>query len=58
MISKEERMKIILQNERWQAHVNYRGNEETGLCNHMSEFSKYAADLIQNGQFANLAGGF
>jgi hypothetical protein len=59
VISKEECMKIILQevpefDEHWQAHLKYWGDEEAGLCNDMSEFSKYAADLIQNGQFANL----
>lgn len=38
----------------WQTHLDYWNGEEAGLCNDMSEFSRYVADLILTNQLESL----
>src|SRR5690349_21014454 len=54
MIAKGECMEQILARfpafgDRWQAHLNWWGGEEAGLCNDVSEFGRYVRDLIAAG---------
>ncbi len=59
MISKEDCMKFILNKfpgfkERWQKHLDWWDGEDAGLCNDLSQFSRYVIELIAQKQLENL----
>jgi hypothetical protein len=59
MISKKDCMQLILNKfpgfqERWQKHLDWWEGEEAGLCNDMSQFSRYVTELIVDKQLDNL----
>jgi hypothetical protein len=59
MISKTDCMQLVFNKfpgfqERWQKHLDWWEGEEAGLCNDMSQFSRYVTELIMNKQIGTL----
>lgn len=59
MISKKDCIQSMLDKfpgfqERWQTHLDWWEGEEAGLCNNMSQFSRYVTELITNKQVKTL----
>jgi hypothetical protein len=51
MIFKKDCMRLILSKfpdfqERWRKHLDWWEGEEAGICNDMTQFSRYVTDLI------------
>ncbi|HEV2761786.1 MAG TPA: hypothetical protein VGV38_02235, partial [Pyrinomonadaceae bacterium] len=63
MITSKECMQEVLRavpgfRRAWEAHLASWGGEPAGLCNDMSEFSRYLKDLIRGGRMVGVRPAF